>query len=76
MKAIKYRLGDDRHHRAMNVYHVHYDNKLYAKAIKGKSVRYGNALIDEALALCGSPFYKLSDRRWSAAAVAFLERFA
>ena len=57
-------------------YHQAYDNELYTVATTGKSIEYANALIDEALALCGSPYYKLSRRQWSSNAIEFLKRFA
>ena len=76
MKVTKFDLGEDRFYRAQNVYNMHFDNVRYTAATQGKSTQYANALIDEAMALCGSPYHKMSDRRWSTEAVAFLERFA
>lgn len=60
---------------AMVRYNTRYNNDLYKTAIEGKSSRYGNALIDEALAMCGDPHYKLSWRKWGAEARAFLAEF-
>ena len=56
-------------------YHAAYDNDTYIKATKGKSVAYANALIDESLALCGDPYYKVSRRHWGKDAIAHLSRF-
>jgi predicted urease superfamily metal-dependent hydrolase len=60
---------------AMRRYHLRYDNELYRKATAGKSVAYANALIDEALAICGHPHYRLSRRRWAVPARVFLLQF-
>ena len=60
---------------AMLRYHNHFANDTYRKATDGKTVAYANALIDEALAICGHPWYKLSRRHWAKLALAFLERF-
>ena len=61
---------------AMRRYHHRFDNDAYLRAIADKSVAYANALIDEALALCGHPYYKLSRRHWARPARTFLARFA
>lgn len=47
----------------------------YRVATKGKSNAYANALIDEALALCGDPHYAVGYRKWGAEARAFLAKF-
>ena len=60
---------------AMQAYHGRFDNDVYRYATEGKSVEYANALIDEALAICGHPSYKLSRRRWAQPAGAFLRLF-
>lgn len=52
-----------------------FNNDLYTQATAGKSVTYANALIDEALAFCGHPWHKFSNRRWSIAALVFLAEF-
>ena len=62
--------------QAMKKYHAGYDNHLYAIATCGKETAYANSLINEALAICGSPYYKLSFRNWSKAALNFLSRFS
>ena len=62
-------------HDAMQRYHCRYSNHAFTRATEGKSNAYANALIDEALAICGHPYYKLSRRRWAPAARAFLEHF-
>jgi len=53
-----------------------YDNNLYTRATTGRTVVYSNALIDQALAICGHPHYKVSFRRWGKDALAFLANFA
>jgi hypothetical protein len=60
---------------AMLRYHSRFDNERYRTATDGKSVQYANALIDEALAICGHPWYRLSHRHWAAEAEGFLKRF-
>lgn len=61
--------------RASRIYHACYDNTAYMKAVHGRSVTYANALLDEAMAVCGHPRFVLSFRNWSPNAIAFLERF-
>ena len=61
---------------AMARYHSRFDNERYRTAIEGRSINYANALTDEALAICGHPYYRLSRRYCSAAARAFLEVFS
>jgi len=60
---------------ASNRYHAKYDNIAYRKATSGKSVKYANALIDEAMAVCGHPSFRVTWRSWGVEAEAFLERF-
>lgn len=61
---------------AMMLYNRYYDNHLYQRATAGKSSKYANALMNDAMALCGSPYYKVSRRNWNSKAVDFLYRFA
>lgn len=68
-------LAWDRDIYATRHYNGRYDNHVYSKATQGRGNAYANALIDEALALCGSPFYKLSNRNWGKDAQAFLSLF-
>jgi len=68
-------LADKLHQIAMNRYNQKYNNNSFQVATNGKSSEYANALIDEALALCGSPFYKLSSRNWGSEAIAHLRKF-
>lgn len=75
MTKIRYELGDKSFWKAQAKYNNRFDNVPYAKAIHGKSNRYANALIDDALALCGSPYYALSKRNWGADAIEFLRLF-
>jgi len=60
---------------AKHYYHEHFDNAIYHKATKGKTSTYDNALINEAMAICGSPFYTISWRNWSKEAIDFLSLF-
>lgn len=81
MTMTKLDLGWGQGLRAMKMYHAHYNNDLYREATRlsdgtEKAVGYCNALIDEALALCGHPYYKRSDRRWCSQAIDFLQCFA
>ena len=61
---------------AMQRYHARHNNVAFTRATQDKTSTYANALIDEALAICGHPWYGLTHRQWSADAVAFLKRFA
>lgn len=61
--------------QAMDRYNERYNNRTYQAATAGKSVKYANALTGEAMALCGCPYYKLSNRQWSEAALAHLANF-
>ena len=62
---------------AMAMYYARYDSTSYLAATTGKSVAYANALIDESLALCGHPMYKVSiNRKWGKNALAHLANFA
>lgn len=81
MTMTKLDLGWSQGLRAMKMYHAHYNNDLYREATRlsdgtEKAVGYCNALIDEALALCGHPYYKRSGRRWCSQAIDFLQCFA
>lgn len=69
------RLAKSQVHAASVVYSRCYNNDLYHRAIKGRSVAFVNTLIDHALALCGDPHHKITRRRWSAAALEFLAQF-
>lgn len=53
-----------------------WDSGLYRVAVHGRSMAYGYALAQDALALCGSPLVKYSGRKWSAASIEFLLLFA
>jgi hypothetical protein len=61
--------------QAMKRYHSRYDNHAFIRATQGKTSMYANALIDEAMAICGHPYYRLSHRHWSGEAQEFLEKF-
>jgi hypothetical protein len=71
----QYRLAESATTIANTKYNKRFDNGLFTKAIQGLSVRTSNALIDEALAICGHPFYCVSNRKWSLAAIRFLTLF-
>jgi len=73
---VQTKLAEKQEALAMAKYNANYDNHLYALATQGKSNAYANALIDEAMAICGSPYYKLSNRQWSSAAIDHLTRFS
>ena len=70
-----HKLGEAQTTVASNRYHYSYNNKAYTLATQGKSISYCNGLIDDAMALCGHPLYRLSYRRYSQAAIAFLSCF-
>jgi hypothetical protein len=61
---------------AMKRYNARYDNHVFSMATDGKTSWYANALIDEALALCGDPYYSPSKRRYCKEAQAFLALFS
>jgi hypothetical protein len=48
---------------------------MYKAAIEGKSTEAANNIIDNALALCGDPFYTLNNEEHDEATGAFLARF-
>ena len=60
---------------ATRLYNEFYNNELFVAATIGKSNVYTNALIDDALATCGDPFYVLTYRHYCQAARAFLLPF-
>lgn len=63
---------------AMPRYHARFDSDLYRAAVQDNGDDYaerGNALIDEALALCGHPYYSASNTAWTLAELAFLVPF-
>ena len=70
------KLAGLRFREAQGKYNRAFDPALYNAAVRGKSIAYANYLIDEALALVGSPHHRVSRRRWAAPALAFLARFA
>ena len=60
---------------AQRRYNERFNQQRYVNATKHLSGKTANALIDDALVLCGSPYHKLSCRRWSTAALEFLALF-
>lgn len=72
----KWSLGRLQEARASSLYNQLYNNALFVEASKGQPEDYGNALLDEALAICGHPHHKLSDTKWDDKAFEFLRKFA
>lgn len=68
-------MGSKQKHLAFVQYTAGYDNGLYLKATRNKTLAYSLALQNEALALSGHPNLKLSNRRWSTPAQNFLSKF-
>jgi len=60
---------------ANDKYNGRFNNAAYQAATKNRTVKFANALIDEALALCGSPHHKVTYRAWSPVALDFLALF-
>ena len=61
---------------AMKKYRLGYSSKTYLTAVTGRTIKYANALINEAMARSGHPHYKLSNRNWSKKAQEFLKLFS
>lgn len=61
---------------AMRLYNARFDNRVYTRATINRNATYSNALIDDAMAICGHPSFALSWRHWSPEAIAFLSLFA
>ena len=61
--------------KATKHYNRCYDNEAFKAAVAGKSTTYANAVIDDALALSGCPFYQMSRRRYCAETRHFLAAF-
>lgn len=68
-------LADKRHSEAMSRYNARYNNAVYVRATDGMSCTHQFRLQDDALALCGSPYYSVSRMRWGEEATAFLALF-
>ncbi len=60
--------------RAHAAYGRWYDNALYCAARTG-DVGQNNLLLDEAMALCGHPMYRIRDRERTTAEYQFLAAF-
>ena len=69
--------ADRRHDDATTIYQERFGVIAYIAAGHGKSNAQQNRLLDQAIALCGSPYYRL-DRTctWTAEEIEFLELFA
>jgi len=60
IEQIVHKGSDLQHAVAMKLYNAHYNNHLYEQATRNLSNDAANRLIDLALALCGSPYYKIT----------------
>jgi len=69
------RLGRRASTEAQKKYAERFDGEMYKRATEGLSGVAANVLIDDALALCGSPHYKLSRSEWDMPQIKFLELF-
>ena len=56
-------------------YSQRYDNVVYLRATAGKPSDLCNQLLNDAMCLCGSPYYAYSHQEWDADASAFLTLF-
>lgn len=72
---LQHKLAQKQEDTALALYNENFDNGLFSRAIVDKDSRYANSLINEALAICGSPYCKLSGRRWGKDAREFLKSF-
>lgn len=74
--------ADQKHMEAGRRYNDLYDNTIYVDAVgtpfdNPEVVKRANRLIDAALALCGSPYYRVDQSiKWTAQEMAFLNLFA
>jgi len=48
--------------KALQLYNERYDNDVYTAAVDGQSAEYANELLDDAYALCGSPWFMPATR--------------
>lgn len=70
--------NDQRDQAALARYNGRYDNQAFIVATVRRSSHRANALIDTALALCGSPYYRpeaANEIKWSKTELAFLSLF-
>lgn len=56
-------------------YKERYDSKAYRAATVSLTIASANALLDDALFLCGHPYYTRSNRDWSENVLEFLALF-
>ncbi len=70
---------DKRHQAAVKRYQQCYNNALYQRATAGKRTQRrivrANKMLDEAMAMCGSPYYKVTYTKWTDAEIDFLAPF-
>lgn len=64
------------HLQAFRRYDRAYNNELYLQATRHLDVQTCSLLVDDALALCGSPFHPISFTRWDDDQQRFLLSFA
>ena len=72
---MNHELGYNQSSRATQHYFDVYKDRIYLAATNGKRQRYCNRLIDDALAICGSPNYELSKTNYGQEALDFLNLF-
>ena len=60
---------------AIEQYRECYDNDAFVVATQGVGETTKQALIREAMALCGSPYHRVTRRRWNEDQLAFLALF-
>ena len=69
------READEKFQAALDRYNERYENQVYLRATANSTTRQSVALQDEALALCGSPYQRITRRPHTAAQEAFLALF-
>ncbi len=75
LKMYVGKVASQRHEIANRRYDECYDNMIYEKAGYGYMIEERNTLIDDAMALCGSPYHAMSQTGWSMNALRFLRLF-
>lgn len=75
MTYNNYTLGNKQQETALKKYNSKFNNVTYTSATNEKSIAYCIRLQYDAIALCGSPHYRLSNIKYSKEAQAFLQLF-
>ena len=80
LKGAVYAFNSQTFQRALDRYNSLYNDLLYYCAIgnsHGGEIGIGrrNLLIDDAMAICGSPYHRISRNNWPEAAWKFLAQF-